>query len=122
MPTSTASAAPQGNTVAITVTSASSTAVQAPNAQGTNFGSGNYLLQAVGTVSPVFVAVTPAVVNNVLTSSATAAAAVIPVNGTPANGFPIPTGAAQQITLSPGCWFTTIDSGAGTTLYITPCG
>ena len=81
-----------------------------------------HLLQAVGTVSPVFVAVTPAIVNGVITTSATATAAVIPVNGTPANGIPLVTGQLYPFTVSPGSWFTTIDSGAGSTLYITPCG
>lgn len=122
MPMSMEFLSPQGNTVAITVTGTSSTAVQVPNVQGTNLGPGNYLLQAVGTVSPVFVAVTPAIVNGVITTSATATAAVIPVNGTPANGIPLVTGQLYPFTVSPGSWFTTIASGAGSTLYITPCG
>jgi len=110
--------APQGNTVAITVTGSSSTAVQVPSGQGAGLGSGNYMLTVVGTTNIFFVA-TPPVIGSAITTAATAAAAVIPT-GSPANGVPLLGGSAQTITLAPGSWITTIAGATGSTLYITP--
>jgi hypothetical protein len=103
---------PQGNTVCITVTGASSTAVQVPSAQGAGLGGSNYLATVVGTVT-VFL-------NWAQASAGTAGAAVIPTAGSPANGMPLLAASAQSITLPPGAWVTTIASGAGSTLYLTP--
>lgn len=111
---------PQGNTVAITVTAASSTAVQVPNVQGSGLGSGNYLLTNIGTQT-VHMAFTAARQSDQsLTTAGTAVAAVIPVPGTPANGVPLLAGTSQTMTLPPGAWITTIAAAVGSTLYITP--
>lgn len=111
---------PQGSTVAITVTAASSTAVQVPSAQGAGLGPGGYLLTNIGSQT-VFMAFTGArQADQSLTAAGTAAAAVIPAPGTPANGVPLLAGTSQSMTLPPGAWFTTIAAGAGSTLYITP--
>lgn len=112
--------APQGNTVAITVAATSSTAVQVPNTQGAGLGGPNFLVTNIGTQT-VFVAATGARQSDgSLTAAATATAAVIPVNGTPANGWPVLANTSQTITLPPGAWITTIAAATGSTLYVTP--
>ena len=110
--------APQGNTVAIVSAITSTTAVQVLNAQATvgnalsSLGPSQYMLQCVGAV-PMFV-------NTGTAQSGTAAAAVIPTGGTPANGIPIQPGQRVVLDLSPNCWFTTIASATTSVLYITP--
>ena len=111
---------PQGNTVAVTVTGTSSTAVQAPNIQGVGLGSGQYTVTNIGTQTVFIVATNARQSDGSLTTAAQAAAAVIPVNGTPANGFPILANTSQTLTFSPGAWFTAIASATGSTLYLSP--
>jgi len=99
---------PQGNTVAIVSAVTSTAAVQVPNASVG--GASQYMFTNVGAV-PVFV--------NYGTSSV--AAAVIPVGGTPANGFCIPAGTVPVVlTLIPNAYFRIIATATTSTLYITP--
>lgn len=99
--------APQGNTVAITSAATSTAAVQVSGASNTV----NYEIQVVGAV-PMYFAWG--------SSSANAPAAVIPVNGTPANGYPVQPGQAKTISAPPGAWFTTIATATTSTALITP--
>lgn len=109
---------PQGNTVAITSAVASTAAVQVPNSQGSaGLGPSDYLLNVVGAVT-VFVVFTT--IQNYAANGNAATAAVIPVNGTPANGFPVAPGVPQVVTIAPGAYVTSIATATTSTLYITP--
>jgi hypothetical protein len=104
---------PQGNTVAITSAATSTTPVQVPNSQGAGgLGPAQFLIQVVGAV-PMFFTWGSA-------ASGTAPAAVIPVNGTPGNGFLVQAGGSKVITAQPGAWFATIATATTSTAYITP--
>ena len=100
---------PQGNTVAITSAATSTTPVQVASASG---GSTSYRLQVVGAVPMYF---------TWGMTSALTPAAVIPVNGTPANGYLVQAGVLPvTITAPPNAFFATIATATSSTGYITP--
>lgn len=99
--------APSGNTAPISVTNASSTAIQV---QGTPANATQRMITNVGP-NTAFVA----------WCSTSTCTAVAPSGSTPANGFPVPAGAIVVLSFPPNAWFATITTGTGTaTLYITP--
>jgi hypothetical protein len=109
---------PQGSTVAITSAVTSTAAVQVPNAQGSaGLGPSDYLLNVVGAV-PVFVQFTT--IQTYSANGNAAAAAVIPVPGTPTTAIPVAPGVPQVVTIAPGCYVTSIATATTSTLYITP--
>jgi len=98
-----------GNTIAIAVTTAASTAVQAPSFPG-EVQESNYLLSN-GSTQPVFVAVGPVAASTV---------AVLPVPGTGQRGYWLGPNTTQSITEGPNTWFSTIAGTGTSTVYITP--
>jgi len=97
-----------GNTIAIAVTTAASTAVQAPGFNGEQ-NSTNFLLSNAS-AQPLFVAV----------GTSSTVAAVIPVPGTGQWGYWLGPNAQISITGSPNMWFSTIAPATTSTVYITP--
>lgn len=97
-----------GNTIAIAVTVAASTAVQAPSFSG-EVGSTNFILTNAS-AQPVFVAI----------GTASTLAAVIPVPGTPQWGYWLGPNAQVSITGWPSMWFSTIAPATTSTVYVTP--
>lgn len=100
---------PQGNTVALSVTTSSHNAVNVPGLN--NNASMQYEITNTGP-NPAFVVAGP---------NSGVAAAVIPTDGTPANGWVIMNGQRKVITTYANAWFTAIcASTQSATLYITP--
>jgi hypothetical protein len=100
---------PDGNTVALSVANSSHSAVTITCTSG---GAQNLYIQNPSANPVAF---------NVLGGGGTAAAAVFPVDGTPANGFVVPAGAAKIISASPNPSVTAIALVAGPSIvYLTP--
>lgn len=104
---------PVGNSAEIDVSSTSSTAIQVkgPNNNGTQ----RMFYNGGATPKDCWIAWSMAA------TAAAAAAAVVPTNGTPANGIAIPAGAIIVLSIPPNAWITAICAGSDSTkLYITP--
>ncbi len=96
---------PQGNTAAIDVTDTASTGVQAPSSPQ---GQSGALVYNAGPNTAF------------LAAGASNVAAVAPIDGTPANGQPIPGGAIMALTFPPNAYFSAIcAAGETATIYIT---
>lgn len=102
---------PVGNSAEIDVSSTSSTAIQV---KGPNNNATQRMFYNGGT-KDCWIAWSMAA------TAAAAAAAVIPTNGTPANGIAIAAGAIIVMGIPPNAWITAICGGSDSTkLYITP--
>jgi hypothetical protein len=97
---------PVDKTVAITSANGTTTSVQVPSATNAK----TYLLQNIGAVT-MWVALGA-------TSAITAAQ---PVNGTPANAFPVQAGGTLIMNGPPNAFVSTVSTATTSTLYVTPC-
>jgi hypothetical protein len=102
----TTSFTPQTNTIAMSVGTTSHAKVQVP--QSSAHGGHSYMLKNPGSET-VYVNV----------GDGTVTAAVIPVDGTPANGFPVLEGETMIISGVQNAYFTAIAAAAGGQLLIT---
>ena len=95
-----------GNTVALTVSTSAHTPVQVSGGTG---GSSCYMVYNSGPNTAFLV------------GAATAANAVIPTDGTPANGIPIPSATVLYWTSAPNAYWSAICAATqSATVYITP--
>ena len=95
-----------GNTVCLSVTTSAHTPVQVA---GGNNGSSCYMIYNAGPNTAFLV------------GAASATNAVIPTDGTPANGMPIPSGSVLYWTDAPAAYWSAICAATqSATVYITP--
>ena len=109
--------APQGNTIALNVTATTHSAVQVdlPTQGPLNI---NYVITNLGP-NTAYISWAPPSPGNAAPSPALTA--VIPVDGTPANGYPILSGSKETITAPPNAFVSAICAATQTaTLLITP--
>ena len=109
---------PMGNTVCLTVSTSSHTPVQVtPSSALAVF---QYSIQNVGP-NTAFVTMAAPVTNGGGIQSAPSLTAVIPTDGTPANGWAIQSGQRMVVTGPPNAYFAAICAATqSATLYITP--
>jgi hypothetical protein len=107
----------QGNTVALAVTSTAHSAVQI-DAPTNGPGNINFVVCNIGT-SLGYISYAPPGPGN--SAPSPTLAAVIPTDGTPANGYPVLAGSKETITAPPGSYWSAIcASGLTTTITVTP--
>src|SRR6266568_5006340 len=103
--------APQGNSVVLSVTTSSHAAVQVPGAGPANC---NYVISVVG--NDTYLSWTAPLLSGATPSLTT----VIPVDGTPANGYRVLGGSKETITVPANAWFSAITASGTSSTSITP--